>query len=215
MDQASQEVMSAYLNQNGFAQQKGLIATFYEDSVLDERATNGWSETKYHSETGEPYLAKHMGAGRPIYKDVLHVEIRAAGDKDEIRRRIARESDKQRFPREFELYERTRAGGPEGVIGTPLDKLPFLTKSQCMEFRAIGVRNAEDLADMSDANGQKFMDFQRIRQRCKDFLALAAGQAPTDALREEARLRDEQAKAMQEQIKSLEEKLELALARKK
>lgn len=214
MDQASQEVMSAYLNQNGFTQRKGLIATFYEDSVLDERETNGWSETKYHAETGEPYLAKHMGKGRPIYKDVLHVEIRAAGDKDEIRRRVARESDKRRFAEEFAAYERSKSGGA-ATLGTPLEQLPFLTKSQCMEFRAVGVRNAEDLADMSDSNGQKFMDFQRIRTRCKDFLALAAGQAPTDALRNEIAQREEQSKAQDERIKALEEKLEVALSKKK
>lgn len=201
---AEAEVMAAVAAQNG-GQRNSLIVKFYLDAVLDERASDGWTEHKFDAVSGEPRVIKHPGAGRPIYRDEEHIEVRAPGDKDEIRRRQIREFDKQRFPTEYAAFQK---GLEAPETGTPLDKLPFVTKSQALEFQAVGIRTAENLRDCSDANGQKFMDFQRLKRRVVDFLAVAEGNAPHERLRVELDQRDVQIALQQEQIKQLAEKFE-------
>lgn len=136
-------------------------------------------------------------AGRPIYRDREFVEIRVPGDKDEIRVRPVRESDKQQFPRQYAAFKQ---GVEAPVVGTPLDKLPFVTKAQVAELNAIGVRTAEQLRDMSDANAQKIMGANGLRKRVADFLEAAAGAAPAIELRAELEKRDNEIEALKNLI---------------
>jgi len=175
--------------------------------VLDEKRTNGWIEQNYDPTTGLPGpIRRHPGEGGTFFKNEICVEIRAPGEKDFIVRRQLRPSDKYRFPIQWKAFEDSEKGMAPGQDGTPLDLLPFLTKAQVMEFQAVGITTAEHLADTSDVNGQKFMDFQRVRRRAQDFVEAAKGNAPILAIRAENDDLRSQLVAMQKQIKELAER---------
>jgi hypothetical protein len=132
---------------------------------------------------------KSKEAGRPIYDDCEFVEIRMPGDKDEIRRRGVRPSDKLQFPQQYAAF---KAGADQPCSGTPLAALPFLTKSQVLEFQAAHCTTAEHVRDMPDSVAQRFMGAHGIRQRIAAFLAAAEGAAPAERLASELSKRDQQ-----------------------
>jgi hypothetical protein len=179
---------------------RSLVVTFFEEAVLDEKESWGWEETRFDPVSGIPQKLVHAGKGRPIYVQQDWVEIRVPGDKDEIRRRAVRASDEHRWPEEWRAYREKRTNP---TIGTPLDKLPFLTKAQVMEFQATGIRTAENLRDMPDSVSQKFMGINAVRSRVKAFLDAAEGVAISDKYQAELQTRDEQIAALQKQMQEL------------
>lgn len=200
-DQEYAEMQEAIRATNG-GQKNTLIVKFYVDAVLDEKESNGWIEFRFDPITGEKKEFKHEGRGRKVYRDAEFVEIRAPGNKDDIVRRQAREFDRLRFPVEYAAFKQ---GLAEPSTGTPLDHVPGLSKAQVLEFKAIGIRTAEDLANVNDVDGQKFMDFQRVRSRVRDFLAAAEGNAPLEKMRSELEQRDARIAALEEQIRMIAE----------
>ena len=170
----------------GQMQSRGLYAEFHMEAVQDTDASNK--------------------AARAIFKDREFITIRIPGDKENDVIREVRESDKQMWPTQYQAF---KAGLDQPVTGTPLDQLPFLTKSQRLEFAAVGVRTAEQLSEMNDAVAQKFMGIHGIRKRVKDFLDAAAGAAPAIALRAELEKRDNEIdvlrKALEDQGRKIAE----------
>lgn len=177
-----------------------LIVEFYEDAILDEKATNGWTEEHFDYQTQQLKVIRHPGAGREVWKSVDFVEIRIPMNLKEIRRRQVRESDKQKWPREWAAYQQTKTNP---AFGTPLEKLPFLTKAQVLEFKGLGLKTAENVRDISDSDGQKYMGFQQLRKRVTDFLAAAEGNAPLASLRDEVSAKEAENNALKVQIQEL------------
>ncbi len=201
---ADPATLAAFEAQNpdaaGIMQRTAVSATFYKEAVYDKEASEGYTNIEFDRVTGREIKVKVPGQGRPIYKEEVFVEIGIAGSTTEQRRRPIRENDKLRFAREWEAFEKKEAA-PR--IGTPLDELPFLTKAQRLEFQAYGCQTAEQLAAMSDVNGQKFMGFQQLRRRVQDYLAAAAGAAPMLEMRKELESRDAELAEMRAQIAEL------------
>lgn len=195
-DRDTLSLMDGYLRE----QKKSLVVRFYEEAVLDPKESYGWEEERFDPVTGIPQRLKHAGQGREIYVNQDWVEIRVPGDKDEIRQRQVRAEDKRRFAEEWAAYKANREAP---LVGTPLDKLPFLTKAQVMEFRAAGIRTAENLRDMPDSVSQKFMGINSVRARIKDFLAAAEGVAVSEQYRAELETRDAQIATLQKQMQEL------------
>lgn len=175
------DVFASQLDVTGDAADFGrLIVEFYEEGILDEKATHGWTDETFDYTTQQVKVTRYPGAGREVYKPADFIEIRIPMNLKEIRRRQVRESDKRKWPREWAAYQATKTNP---AIGTPLESLPFLNKAQVLEFKALGLKTAEHIRDTSDAEGQKLMGFQQLRRRVTDFLAAAAGQAPIDEMR--------------------------------
>ena len=78
-------------------------------------------------------------SGRPIFNEKEFIEIRIPGDKDEIRVRPVRFADTQQYPRQYAAF---KAGLEQPVTGTPLDKLPFITKAQAAEMAGVGIKTS-------------------------------------------------------------------------
>lgn len=178
-----------------------LIVEFYEDAILDERATNGWTEETFDYTTQQTKVTRHPGAGREVYKPADFIEIRIPMNLKEIRRRQVRESDKKKWPREWAAYQQTKTNP---ILGTPIETLPFLNKAQVLEFKAMGLRTAENIRDVSDSEGQKLMGFQQLKRRVTDFLAAAAGQAPLDEMRAQVEARDAELAALKAQVAAMQ-----------
>lgn len=142
--------------------------------------------------------------GRPIFQDVDFVKIYTPGNSLNIIERPVNDDDKRRFP---EQWKRFQAGkqGDEQVAGTPLSQWPLLKPSQAEELRHLGFRVVEQIAGASDDNILKVgnlagMSGYSLRDRAKNFLAVARGEANASQL-------EEQNKSLQAQLDALREQL--------
>lgn len=103
--------------------------------------------------------AKSKAAGRPIYDESDHIELRFAANKFTKHVAPAHEVFKTErnfqtgevspityalaWPNEFKQY---KAGEDQTQAGTPLAELPFLTQSKRLELKALSIHTAEALA---------------------------------------------------------------------
>lgn len=159
-----------------------LVVKFYYAPLYNERRSKGYIEERVDLDTGEIKRIWHKGEGREIWEDKEFIEIRIPGNVSEIRCREVRETDKLKWPREYEAFKK---GHEAPVRGTPTDKLPFLTLSQVQELKAFGIKTAEDLLTVSDSDAQKFMGINALKQKAKDYLEALNGGVPLEQARSE------------------------------
>lgn len=168
-----------YDNDSRYKDDDKLVAFFHIESV----------QNKY----------KSTEAGRPIFDDVTHITIITPGSRDTF---IGKATDeyKRRFPRQwaqFEAKERVEESG------TPLSAVSWLTRSQIAEFNAVEIRTVEQLVNVPDGLGQKFMGIKQIQSRAKSFLDAAAGVAVEEKLKTELAKRDEEIETLKAQVADL------------
>jgi len=111
-------------------------------------------------------------ANRPIFADVEHVRILVPGDKLSIVDRIASDDDRKRFT---DHYAKFKAGRGEEAVGTRLEAVPWMTRSQVEEYKYFGIHTVEQLSDASDSVGQRFPGFNRDREKARKFIEAASG----------------------------------------
>ena len=108
--------------------------------------------------------AESEKAGRPIFQDVPFIRVTIPGDTNNIIEHRAKDADKLKYPKAWEMFQRGEAGGHKG---TPLEQWPQITRAQ---------------ANLSDAHCQKLgMGFAELRNKAKAYLAAAAGTADATA----------------------------------
>lgn len=148
----------------------GVFVQFYSDAV----------ELKAESEK----------QGRPIFKDLAHIRKMIPGDASTIIERVAKDHDKNMFPREWEAFQRQQVNG---VIGTPLEQWPQVTRAQVKEAKYFEVHTVEQLSELSDTSCQRMgMGFFELRNKAKAYLEAAKSTAAETAqAAENQRLRDE------------------------
>lgn len=127
--------------------------------------------------------------GRPIYRDMEYINIRAPGSSDNVIR-PATQRDKDRFPRHYSAFQ-NRVNDEEYVEGTLLSEWPVCNRSQVEELAFFGVKTVEQLANTSDANGQAFMGFNGLKRKAKEWLEAAAQGVQLSEMRQELAKRDE------------------------
>lgn len=135
-----------------------------------------------HMEDGRMYAVFFMDVvkddgqselqGRAIFRDAEFIRIVAPGDKSNIVVREARDGDKQRFHRQYEMFKR---GEKEQVVGTPLSQWPQITRAMAEEFKALGIMTVEHLADLRDDVKLKVGGAMNLSEMAKKWLAAASG----------------------------------------
>lgn len=154
---------------------------------------------------------KSAEAGRDIVDDVPRIRIMVPGDKSSIVDRVVWDapnnprSDTRRFPQAWAAFR--NGVSSQQVSGTPLEKLPGITKGQVQELAFFGVKTVEHLAGMSDGHAQKFMDGARMKARAQAWLEAAAGNAPLEKMRSELEQRDSLIAKQAEALAALEARL--------
>ena len=148
---------------------------------------------------------KSAAEGRPIYVDQEWIKIRIPGDKDNNVSRATRPGDKERFPQHWAAFQNKTKVVLEGTL---LEAVPFLTKSQVLEFNGLGVRTAEQLVGISDANAQRIMGFQGLKTRVTAYLESAKGAAPALKLQAELEKRDAEIEALKRMVETLGSKVD-------
>ena len=167
-----------------YAGDKSVYAKFYTMPVRDDAAS--------------------AQAGRPIYKDREYIEIRAAGNQNNIIQRPASQMDRQRFNRQYEHF---KAGADEQLIGTPLSELTWLTKSQIEELAYVRVRTLEALANISDDTCQRMSGLHDLKLKAARYLEESEKAAPFTALEAENKALKGQVDALTSQMKEMTEAL--------
>ena len=105
--------------------------------------------------------------GRPMYKELEYIEIRAAGKRDAMACRPASHQDKQRFPRHYDAFKR-RVEMP--VEGTPLAEWPQIARSTVEELSFLKIKTVEQLVSMSDNDASNFRGGLALKQKAAEFL---------------------------------------------
>ena len=139
-------------------------------------------------------------AGRPIFRDREYVEIRAAGNANNVIQRKASAEDKRRFARQYELYKQ---GDADQIVGTPLAEVPWLTRSQVEELAYLRIRSLEALAGLSDEICSKYAGMYDLKRKAVAAVEAAEKAAPFTALAEENKVLKEELAALKQQMNEL------------
>jgi hypothetical protein len=136
------------------------------------------------------FKAESEREGRPIFREIPFVRIQNPGDRNNVLEVKANEHYKQRYPRQWDAFQRGQGGE---MVGTPLNQWPQITKSQAKEAEYFSIRTVEQLAEVTDTAIKKIgMGWMELRKKARDDLQAAAGTAPITALQaENERLRQE------------------------
>ena len=136
-------------------------------------------------------VAKSKEAGRPIFEDRERVRIAFPGDN---KREHVAPADEMHFvshhrrqmtyaERFAGAYKAFKDANGEYVSGTPLSQLPFLTESRRAEFKAAGIKTAEQLAGLPDVTIKKLgMGTRDFVTQAQAYLKAAAGTAEITAM---------------------------------
>ncbi len=155
-------------------------------------------------------------AGRPIFKDVDHVEIRMAGNKYTVgvfpalstwmTRMEATEYGEEPVNITYALrfnkqYLEFKAGNQQSFTGTPLSEAPFLTEGKRQELRAIHVKTVEALAAI---DGQPLRALgpggRELKNQAIAYMEKAKEGVGSTRLADELSKRDTQIEDLQRQI---------------
>lgn len=147
-------------------------------------------------------------AGRPIYRDEEHCEIRIPGDRyyqpvvpaHSMWRRI--DGDEITYAMRFaRQYNRFKEGQEQIAEGTPLSELTFLTEAKRQELRGMKIYTAETLAGLEGSHLKSLGAVgNELKIQAKAYLEAANGAGRAAALALEV----ENLKAQVELLKSQE-----------
>ena len=156
-------------------------------------------------------LEKSKAAGRPIYEEVLYVDIRAPGDRSNRQFRPAATVDTRRWPKHYQAF--LDKGNVEYREGTPLEEWPAISGSLREELKFFNVFTVEQLADLSDTAKQSMMGIQDWVMRAKAFLEVSGKAAEANELAEALEKRDNDIALLTEQVNALLSRAEKAEAK--
>ena len=144
------------------------LITEYEEFKSGRRKSFHGANVVFKLEAVEDTLATEK-EGRPIFKDVEIIEVRYPGEGPTV----LEVTDKHK--KEYsELYQAFKAGQEQPTSGTPLEQWPLLSKAFCNEFKALGVRTVEQLAEANDNLKRRMRSGVKYCEEAASWLALAS-----------------------------------------
>ena len=185
--------MSDEINDAGFTQ----AANFFAMGPRGEmEADKSLGVTFYTME--EEDSVQTVKQGHPVFRTVECVRIQVPGEKEPRGGRVKSVYPDPRL-RFRAQYERFKAGQTRQIVGQPLNQWGLLTPARAKEYEYFGVYSVEQLAALADTSVQNIQGSLGDRQKARDFLEMARGQAPIAQARAEieklrlelAALRDE------------------------
>ena len=147
-----------------------------------------------------------LAQGRPIFKEVVYIDIRIPGERESAFCGPATRQHVQRFPEHYRAF-RNRTSENE-VVGTPLAEWPLVTRSQVEELSFFNVKTVEDLVNMPDSSNHQFMGINTLKAKAKEFLDANKGKKELQAEF------DKREQALQEQLKAMQAQLDALSAGK-
>lgn len=164
----------------------GMVCTFFVDAIHNP--------------------AKSKEAGRPVHDDIVYVRIHPPGERYNIVIRPARDSDKQRFPREWQQFN---ANVEQFGSGTPIGMLYPSHPSIAATLKGHGVHTIEQCAEMSGvAIDSVGMGAQRWQNDAKKYLEMANKGVSASQLRQERDELESQIRVANQQIELLKTEIQ-------
>lgn len=114
--------------------------------------------------------------GRPIFKDVEHIDIKIAGNRGGGASRPATDADKARFSEHYRAFK-DRTENPVDM-GTPLSEWQPCSRSQAEELAFFNVKTVEQLATMADSHVSQFRGLFSLKEKAKKWLDVAEKEKP-------------------------------------
>lgn len=167
-------------NQSRFAMDSKLYVQFYVRPVM--------------------HAFKSSEAGRPIYEEKEYIKIIVPGDSKTTVDCPVDNTFRQRFEKQYDKFKK---GLEQAVTGTPLEVWPQMSVGMVAELKSVGVQTVEQLAELSDANIQRFMGGNMWRQKAQAFLDAAAGDATNSKMAAELEKRDSEIAVLKSQMEQL------------
>lgn len=155
-----------------------------------------------------PDKAETEKQGRPMFKEVVYIDIRVPGNNSGGACRPARSTDIDRFPKHYAAFK-NRVEAP--VEGTPLTEWPLITRSMVDTFAFMNVKTVEQLADLNDTYATQVMGGLTFKQKAKEYLEYAKELQEIEDKKELTRLNSQlldQNAEQSKQIKDLTERLD-------
>lgn len=150
-------------------------------------------------------------AGRPMFTDKVFCRIITPGDSQNVWDQPVRESDKMRFTKQWDAFQR---GMEQAQDGTPLEQWTRMTPSKVLAYKSVHVATVEQVASIADANGNNMpMDWMDDRIAARAYLQSAEDSSVVQRQAEQLAQRDEQIASQAAQIRDLGGKLDELLAR--
>jgi len=114
-------------------------------------------------------------AGRPIFKDVVHVQIMVPGDSKSLILRPAVKKDHEDYPMAYAKFKSNEAIAQQG---TPIELWAQITRGEALSLKSAGIRTVEELAEVHDGNlGKLGASAREFRTKARAFVNTAANTA--------------------------------------
>lgn len=112
-------------------------------------------------------------AGRPVYKDVVMVEVIQPGEKEPVRQ-LANDFHKARFAKQWDNFQK---GNAETHTGTPLDLLFLNEPGTILNLNSFNIFTVEQLANITDTAITSIPMGRQLADRAKAYVSTATGGA--------------------------------------
>lgn len=123
---------------------------------------------------------KSKKAGRPIFEDIVHVQILVPGDSKSLILRPANRKDQDDYPQAYAKFKSNEAVAQQG---TPIEHWPQITRGEALSLKAAGVPTVEHLAEVDDGNlGKLGSNARDYRTKAKAYINAAKGTAEAAAM---------------------------------
>lgn len=157
---------------------------------------------------------------RPVFDNVVMIEICTPGSILNIINRPAVAADKIKFKRQWDYFEATHMSGERMQSGTPLAQWPLLNKAQAEMLRAIKFFSVEQIAGASDEQLQNLgmhggMQPMALRDKARAFLNVAKNASYADEAAQELKKRDEELAAIKAQAEADKAEMQRQMAEMK
>jgi hypothetical protein len=156
---------------------EGLYIQFYLKTDRDQEATKA--------------------EGRPIYKDYEYIRVQVAGDRGNMVERPATPQDKRRFAAQYAKFKAEEEQTPDGI---PLSEWPGISTAQIEELKYFKIYTVEQLAEVSDSNGQQLIAFHKWRDKARLYIQALKDAAPMEKLQAELQTRDDKIALLEKQL---------------
>lgn len=138
--------------------------------------------------------------GREIYKDVEHIDIKPAGDRNGSAR-PATDMDRRRFPEHYARFK-NRIEAPMDM-GTPLTEWAPCSRSRAEELAFANVKTVEQLANMADSQVASFMGLYALKEKAKTWLEHANAEKPIYEMKKRMDELEEKNEELQEALRKV------------
>lgn len=175
------------------------MPTYEEDvSQFDSRgAMDNKVLAKFYMKAEQDKQAS-LAAGRPVYRDREFIEIVVPGDSKDVVIRPASDMDRQRFRK---IYEAFKSGAESQLIGTPLEEVTWIPRSQVEELKYFKIFTVEHLAEVRDDACSKLPGLHELKRKAAAFVQAASDNAPFLAMEQKMKDQDMEINALKTSLK--------------